>query len=122
MGRWDRESLWDRSKCVPHARPLNRAPWDVWASCRATSSCDGSSSSGPGRSSSESAECISHVSGGSPVGSSTSSVASTSVGLHVLVDSVLPLDHRDVCSSLAAWVVCGLGIQPQSVSQRVWPK
>eukprot|EP00808_Paulinella_micropora_P027668 g78888.t1 len=90
MGRWDRESLWDRSKCVPHARPLNRAPWDVWASRRvfhATSSCDGSSSSGPGRSSSESAECISHVLGGSPVGSSTSSVASTSVGLHVLVDS-----------------------------------
>eukprot|EP00808_Paulinella_micropora_P009750 g23865.t1 len=56
---------------------------------QATSSCDGSSSSGPGRSSSESAECISHVSGGSPVGSSTSSVAFTSVGLHVLVDSAL---------------------------------
>eukprot|EP00808_Paulinella_micropora_P004138 g48079.t1 len=85
-----------------NASRMRRAPWDVWASRRvfhATSSCDGSSSSGPGRSSSSAAECISHVSGGSPVGSSTSSVASTSVGLHVLVDSVLPLDHRDVCSS-----------------------
>eukprot|EP00808_Paulinella_micropora_P007010 g31559.t1 len=47
-----------------------RAPRDVGASRWATSSCDGSFSSGSGRSSSESPVCISHASGGSLVGSS----------------------------------------------------
>eukprot|EP00808_Paulinella_micropora_P017088 g40238.t1 len=40
-----------------------RAPRDVGASRWATSSCDGSFSSGSGRSSSESPVCISHASG-----------------------------------------------------------
>eukprot|EP00808_Paulinella_micropora_P019331 g61102.t1 len=94
MGRWDRESLWDRSKCVPHARPLNRAPWDVWASRRVfhvirvrCGRCFSGGGSVIGYFFLRWFVLLCHVSGGSPVGSSTSSVAFTSVGLHVLFDS-----------------------------------